>query len=139
MSRSGRCDRHHKMSDSGAYFLPGGLALACNFASSASSFFTVDCSVSISVRAAASALPLTVDLGLRFAAELEHRLLKKLNVGLQAGGPALHLLFNRADLHAANVLGLRRRLRGRKRHNDAQAWRHPKHCAQSVLPLVFHV
>ena len=61
-----------------------------------------------------------VKLGLRLAIQFEQRLLKKFDIRLQAGSPALHLLLDRADLHPPNVLGLRRRERGCD-HTQAEA------------------
>src|SRR5262245_13663955 len=44
------------------------------------------------------------DLVLRLARKLRERLLKKLDIGLQAPGAAFHLLFSRADFEPADVL-----------------------------------
>lgn len=43
-------------------------------------------------------------LVLGLACKLDQRLLQKLDIGLQASGTALHLLFSGADLQTANVL-----------------------------------
>jgi hypothetical protein len=44
------------------------------------------------------------DLGLRLAAQPGQRLLKKLDIGLQASGTTLHLLFGHASFQPADVL-----------------------------------
>src|SRR5580704_35810 len=67
------------------------------------------------------------------------RLLKELDIGLQACGPPLHLLFGGADFHAANVLCGR----GRQRHHEhqsrsAQKLRHFVPRPPKLLLFAFH-
>src|SRR5664279_1304581 len=70
------------------------------------------------------------DLVLGLARKPGQRLLQKLDIGLQAAGAALHLLFGRADFQPANVLCGR----GRQQRHEQQR------CAEercgAVLPML---
>ena len=94
------------------YFLPLGSAFAFICASSSLSFAIAALSAAISARAAVRSRPAADDLVLCFAGQPSKRLLKKFDIGLQASGTTLHLLFGGAGLHSANVLcGCRRQQR----------------------------
>jgi hypothetical protein len=83
------------------YFLPCGSALAFTCASSLPSLSIADLSAAISRGGEIAGSGGDFRIGL--AVELE-RLLQKLDIGLQAGGAAIHLLLGGADLEPANVL-----------------------------------
>src|SRR5262245_22900990 len=66
------------------------------------------------------------DLLLRLARKLRERLLKKLDIGLQAPGAALHLLFGRADFQATDVLCICPRQQREKKHPAHAGERHAR-------------
>ena len=71
------------------------------------------------------------DLVLCFASQFDQRLLKKLDIGLQASGTTFHPWLGRATFHPANVLcGYRRQHCDEQCHRKTQKMR----CAEPKLP-----
>jgi hypothetical protein len=106
------------------YFLPCGSALAFTCASSLPSLSIADLSAAISRGGEIAGSGGDFRIGL--AVELE-RLLQKLDIGLQAGCAAIHLLLGGADLEPANVLRRGRRQRRRqhcgRQRQASEFWR----------------